>query len=423
MPHLYSVPEDVLLPTKIITPPRGSSSPSPPTSGFPEFIPDDLETMGARSSSCLTHTNEYEDEEMDFTQMFQEGSSKRRDAQPLGSSSTVTEDREYDGDAENRKPSKYNVKPPARKASVPVAITTPTPSASASVRRSSARETLTPSKEATSKPINYSSDRSYGRNGLNHRSVPRAASNEIETPSDSDAAPEEIDANGENTKADACNPPTVPRSLRKRALRQTHPFKYDKHQHNMTVKTGKIANTKNVEKAIKEEIEETPLQPAKKKVRTAGNKVATLAKTKAEPDSLHEQESSKNERLSPAVSIDAFDTSPPATEQQFDPSRAILRVRLNDFAGGAATPIALSDCDNNSKLINFINKTWEFSFGDRKFAYAIASFPWLTEASNILLRPGLAESFSGMVAEIENAPMWTEGNHARCHVEVTIYVQ
>lgn len=343
MPHLYSIPEDILLPTKIVTPPRGSSSPSPPTSGFPEFIPDGLETMGARSSNRLTNARGYEDEEIDFTQLYQEGSSVIRDTQPLGSSSTVTEDRDYDDGADNRKPSKYNVKPPP-------------------------------------------------------------------------------------TKADINSPLTVPRSLRKRTLQQTVPFKFEKHQHSMTKKTGKNVNTENVEMAVKEEMGEAPTQPAKKKARTAGNNAATSVKLKDEPDSSHEQGSSRNRSLSSAVSIDGLGTSLPAPTQRFDPTRAILRVRLNNFAGGAATPITLSECDDNGKLMNFINETvdftqtWEFSFSGKKFAYAIASFPWLTEASNILLRPGLAESFSAMVTEIENAPIWTEGDHIRCHVEVTIYV-
>jgi hypothetical protein len=205
-------------------------------------------------------------------------------------------------------------------------------------------------------------------------------------------------------------------NLRKRTLQQTNPFKFDKHKH-LAQKTGQHTNTKKIENEVQQEIEGSQKQPVKKKARVSGGS-ATKNKSSASVSRSH-----STSKARPPSSVPFATASPEAdNNDDFDPARTVLRVRLDGFAGAAA-PIPLIQCDGIDKLMDFIVDSWEWSFNGKLFSYAVASFSWLSDKSNILLRPGMEASFQLMVSEIEHAPVWREGHHAKCEVDVTVYVQ
>ena len=75
-------------------------------------------------------------------------------------------------------------------------------------------------------------------------------------------------------------------------------------------------------------------------------------------------------------------------------------------------------------LIALLIESWEWKYKPASFSYAIASFPWLDDKSNILLRPGLSDSFENMVREAESASAWGEkGCKAIWQVDITVYVE
>jgi hypothetical protein len=98
-----------------------------------------------------------------------------------------------------------------------------------------------------------------------------------------------------------------------------------------------------------------------------------------------------------------------------------LKVWRDGFPAAGA-PTTLQACDAEDKLFDFMTKSWGWSFNDDSIRYAIISFPWLTESSNILLRPALKESFDKMVEEATKAPVWKKGAGASCEINITVYL-
>ncbi|EXJ85391.1 hypothetical protein A1O1_05755 [Capronia coronata CBS 617.96] len=202
------------------------------------------------------------------------------------------------------------------------------------------------------------------------------------------------------------------RALRKGTIQQTRPFKFEKHQHNLVQSGGKDVKVETIEEAVQHDIADTPERPARKRARrstTGSEKVTTM--------------SSKIRKRRRSVSFDDCSASTKLCgTTQSDHARTTLRVWLDGFPG-ASTPTTLRDCDDLDKLITFVLKSWEWSFNGRVFHYAIASFPWMSTDSNILIRPGLEDSFRKMLCEIENSPVWADqGLQATCEVKITVYL-
>ncbi|KIX97033.1 uncharacterized protein Z520_07147 [Fonsecaea multimorphosa CBS 102226] len=413
-PNVFSKRED-LLPKSIIEPPNPCSAPSPPTSGLSDLV-DDADVMFSRVSQSCTRKGPLDPEEVtvnDFGRYFPH---KQQEAEISDSDFELKEDDDDDDETVQERPSKYNVKPPARPSTQFDAIATPTLSAPQSPRktpRTPSTPQATPMKTRSSTSTAHSLSKSPFRGWRGSRRTPPAAAPEL-SPSERAATTIAYDLLDKDSVEDAELPGVPERNLRKRTLQQTNPYKFDKHRHQLSRKTGRAANSKKVEKAVKEEIDVTGKQLTTKKLRvSSGDSAKALTLMKQAPDNRNRSKSVCSVTPSPEI----------YPGNVFDLARTTLRVRLDGFPGGAATLITLGECEDNDKLIDFILKSWEWKFKGAGFSHAVVSFPWLSKQSNILLRPGLTESFQGMVTEIENAPVWTEGGHARCDIEVTVYLQ
>ncbi|EXJ79597.1 hypothetical protein A1O3_07876 [Capronia epimyces CBS 606.96] len=205
------------------------------------------------------------------------------------------------------------------------------------------------------------------------------------------------------------------RALRKRTIQQTYPFKFEKYRHNLVKSIGKSVEVQTIEEAVQHEIGDTPPQSARKKAR--------LSATASERTSTSIAKRGQSYRCRSASVEIGGSLTKLIGSSGYDPTRTTLRVWLEGFPG-ASTPTTLKDCDNVEKLMDFIISSWEWSFNARAFHYAIVTFPRLTADSNILIRPGMTDSFRKMVDEIENSPVWAEeGAKATCEVKITVYLQ
>ena len=404
MPRIQVHEDEDILPTWTPTLPRSRNPPSPPTSGIPGLLDDDddADLIHPHSSRNLPLARSTASEEIDFDDFYSETDHPhhRRDTETLQTDSLIKkEDSDPNDHSRNKKPSKYNTKPPpinsAPTAAMPTLRNSPS---SGSVRNSprNHKSIVSPvkSSSSTSTPSEHSSKPgSKTASGL--YSV-RSGTIGTPTPNHNDAD-EVNETDEEGDGAEESEDESLPeRPLRKRTLKQKNPFKFDKHQH-QAQKTGKGSTTKNIEKAVKEEIVGTQRKPPKKKARTSGSSAGIVAtKAKAKKSSID--------------------------KPVFDPAKVTLRVRLDGFAGGAA-PITLERCSDIKKLMDFIIDSWDWNFNGGRFSHAIASFPWLDADSNIVFRPGFEDSFQDMVTKAGNAPIWTEGDNARCEVDVTVYVR
>ncbi|KAL6244636.1 hypothetical protein RBB50_008164 [Rhinocladiella similis] len=205
------------------------------------------------------------------------------------------------------------------------------------------------------------------------------------------------------------------RSLRKRTVQQTNPYKFDKYKHTISSKTGHSADSEDVEDAVYEEIEMTQTRLSSKKKQSRASTAGNKRKPKARPL----KQNSKRRRFTSSASVTAEDSK----VSTFDPGRVTLKVWLDGFpaAGAPTTLLASGDVDS---LFDFIVKSWGWSFDGASIRYAVISFPWLSEESNILLRPGLRESFTKMVSEIEKADCWKSGeDEASCEIKITVFLQ
>ncbi|KIW90344.1 uncharacterized protein Z519_08988 [Cladophialophora bantiana CBS 173.52] len=418
IPNEFSKRED-LLPATIIEPLNPGSCPSPPTSRLVDLI-EDLDIMYSRAAHSFSRAPSLEEEGTgdDLGRYFP----RRQQGIEISESEfeLEDEDEEYEDGTEERRPSKYDVKPPARLSVQPRDATASTHSTPRSVYRSSKiqhsqQATPTGARSPISTPRRSEASRFRGSG----RSLPSRAppTPEFSLPEDIVAAAKD-DLYDENNAEDTKGSAFVERNLRKRTLQQTKPDKFDKHRYNLSRKTGHEANPKKVEKAIQDEIGVREHKQTKKKPRGSSR---NSTKSKAKTSTPREQTADKRRLSNSAGSV----SPSPETDSEhvFDPARTTLRVCLDGFHGGAAIPIPLNECDSNDKRVDSILKFWGWKFTGTGFSYAIVSFPWLTEQSNILLRPGLPESFKGMRAEIENAPIRAEGRHERCDVQVTVYQQ
>jgi hypothetical protein len=202
-------------------------------------------------------------------------------------------------------------------------------------------------------------------------------------------------------------------------VQQTNPFTFDKHQFNLAKSTGKVVDVDLVEEAVPDEIEMTERRGARKKARasTTRNRRGTASTQHQASRPLAIKARRCDSVASSAASARVRSSHNP------DLSSITLRVWLDGFPRGSC-PTTLEACITNDELINFINKAWGWCFDGKVFSFATASFPWLTADANILIRPGLEDSFRKMVVEIHNAPVWEEkGDEGTCEVKIMVYLQ
>lgn len=201
------------------------------------------------------------------------------------------------------------------------------------------------------------------------------------------------------------------RSLRRRTIQQEHPYKYEKIQYDLAKSTGTAAPVDEVEDAVQEEIGSTQKQSARRKERRP------LGGSKGRKVNAVVSKSQKQRRRS----VSLLSTTSSAASPDFE--RTTLQIWLDGFNGGA-TPIPLSKVVGIDHLIELMVQNWEWKFEGQSFSYAIASFPWLSHDSNIVIRNGMKDSFQKLLDEVKAAPMWAQGGgEVRCEVKIRVYVQ
>jgi hypothetical protein len=238
----------------------------------------------------------------------------------------------------------------------------------------------------------------------------RRKSNRSNSP---ESAPQ--DAKQENIEEDREEEEKTPassRSLRRRTIQQTHPYKFDRIQHDLMKSSGTVALADEVEDVIQEEIQSTQKPNPRKKARlSTGSSKSHNAKA-----TTSKSQKPKRRRSGSLLSIASSAPSP-----EFE--RTTLQIWLDGFKDAAA-PISLSKVDDVDQLIEFINEIWGWKFEGQRFSYAIASFPWLSDGSNILIRSGMKDSFQKLMQQVKAAPVWAEGGDgAICEVKIMVYVQ
>ncbi|EXJ64568.1 hypothetical protein A1O7_00905 [Cladophialophora yegresii CBS 114405] len=418
LPAFLIYEDDILIATKTITPTQGDAPLSPPTSGLPDFTGESDVMYSTGSNYFHSATRVSAEREFDLSDEFgADCASQQQDPRPYQPAFAIKEDPAHVNDVENRRSSKYDTKPPPSGPTQVSIMATPTSSSPITVRRNPrpdrseatpARGKLTASKsrQLSAKPPPAPSSRRQNLQTMT----------DLGPKVEDDPSTDHSDSEDEDSTDEKGDHFPTERNLRKRTVQQTNPFKFDKHKH-IAQKTGQQINTKKIENKVKQEIEGTQKEPVKKRARVSSG---SSTKNKAKASASRDQSASKARRSS---SILSTTVSPEASsDHDFDPARTILRVRLDGFADAAA-PIPLIQCDGLDKLMDFIIDSWRWRFNGDRFSYAIASFPWLSDKSNILLRPGMDASFQLMMTEIEHAPMWTEGYRTSCFVDVTVYVQ
>ncbi|KIV80733.1 hypothetical protein PV11_08216 [Exophiala sideris] len=204
------------------------------------------------------------------------------------------------------------------------------------------------------------------------------------------------------------------RALRKRNINQVLPYKYDKHQHQLTKTIGKTADADLIEEAVQDEIESTQRRSARKRPRTSAGSTKSNSKV---PSS---RRGNRQRRRSPSAASSV--ASEKLTPARPNLAKVTLRIWLENFTA-ASIPTTLKDCDSLETLINFITTSWGWAFNGASFHHAIISFPWLSQNANILLRPELKHTFEKMINEVENAPVWGEkGEDATCEIKIVVYL-
>ncbi|KEF58150.1 uncharacterized protein A1O9_06074 [Exophiala aquamarina CBS 119918] len=205
--------------------------------------------------------------------------------------------------------------------------------------------------------------------------------------------------------------PAGSRSLRRRTIQQEHPYKYDKIRYDLAKSSGSAAPVDKVEDAVQENVESTQKQNARTKERRS------IGSGKGRKANTVTPRSEKQRRRS--VSLLSITSS--AASPNFE--RTTLQIWLDGFSRGAA-PVPLSKVVGADHLVELIIQNWGWKFEGQSFSYAIASFPWLSHDSNIVIRSGMTDSFQKMLDEVKAAPVWAQGGgEVRCEVKITVYVQ
>lgn len=207
------------------------------------------------------------------------------------------------------------------------------------------------------------------------------------------------------------------RNLRRRTIQQTHPYQFEKIQYNLEKATGVAALSEDVEDAIQEVIDSSPKakpKPRRKGKQLTGGHKAGNAKTK-KGKNVEPRRGRSGSMLSETSSVALPDIL----------ERTTLQIWLDGFSCAAA-PVSLSKVKDVDQLMDRMIDNWEWKFEGKVFSHAIASFPWLSKESNILIRPGMTDSFLKLMREVMVAPVWAEqaGDQEKsCDVKVVMFLQ
>ncbi|RVX67947.1 hypothetical protein B0A52_08552 [Exophiala mesophila] len=264
--------------------------------------------------------------------------------------------------------------------------------------------------------------------GKQRYQVPASQSNDRNSTEVSKQTPTKIT----NWEGDQGHVTSSTRKLRGRTLQQLKPFQFDKVQHNLNTK-GQVVDDQKMEEIVQQSLEKD------RQTRSTGKRSRRLSSEQGP-----EVKGPEEERVQEIVKVEAGDaadkrrkvdnqqrarsvssTTLSCSEFLNDPSRrerTTLKVWLDGFNGGAA-PFPLNQCQEVGAFVDRIIKAWDWQFNGAKFSYAIATFPWLTEDANIVIRTGMTESLQNLMDEVDRAPVWAEGKQARCEVKVTVYVE
>lgn len=409
LPRIRLHEDDVLQP--ITAPPLGRSPLSPPSSHFPhiseesEFI-SSLNSGHFRSSTSTPEYLEFNfSDELDLNPPLHRQLTMPYKAESPDTEATTDSDKE----TKDKKPSKYDLNSPFAPFSKDDTTATITPSRSGSVHMTSRSRgsASTPVKESASasprSSIKPQSKLTREIRSLNNGAIDldKGTSTECDDTAEDDLA----DDDDEQASTE--------RTLRKRTVQQTHPFKFDKHNHNAQ-KAGRTATTKKIEKEVQQEVKGTWQDKGHvSRSSAAQNKRKASTSSKQGAHSKRRSSSSVSKTASPEA--DDHDH-----ESVFDPAKTTFIVRLDGFASAAAA-VSLKECNQVDGLMDFIRENWEWRYNGAVFSYAIASFSWLNDTANIILRPGTKTNFDRVVSEAERAPAWAAGEH--CDIEVTVYLQ
>lgn len=237
---------------------------------------------------------------------------------------------------------------------------------------------------------------------------------DIENRNSQSATPEDVkEEDIEEPRIKEATPPSS-RSLRRRTVQQTHPYIFELMQHNLAKSTGVPAMPDELEDAVQEVIDSTPKEKIRKKAR-----LSTGAKKKRKSTKGNSKTPNPKRRRSESLlSVTSSVASP-----DFD--KTTLQIWLNGFSDGAA-PVTLNKVSDVDELVGVIVQSWGWKFEGQNFSHAIASFPWLSDQSNILIRTGMGESFQKLMQEVTMAPVWAEESEDRaryCEVKVTVFVK
>ncbi|KAK5063190.1 hypothetical protein LTR84_005267 [Exophiala bonariae] len=219
----------------------------------------------------------------------------------------------------------------------------------------------------------------------------------------------------EATKQDPT--PASGRTLRKKTIQQTHPYQFERIQYNLEKATGVAANSEDIE----EMIDSTPKQKPKAR-RSSGRRPGGNKADKANKKSKSKREQTGEPKRGRSDSLISVTSSVRPIDVL---EKTTIQIWLDGFPHGAA-PVGLSKVENIDQLIDRMIDNWDWKFEGKVFSHAIASFPWLSKESNILIRPGMTDSFLKLVGEVKTAPTWTEtaeDKEKSCEVKVTVFLQ
>lgn len=172
------------------------------------------------------------------------------------------------------------------------------------------------------------------------------------------------------------------RGLRKRTLRQEHPYRTDKVEHDLAKKGLK---------ASKSDLEE---------------RVQDVMRSKAKKDSGGPRKK-KQRRL---------DSNTPSTKSESIAAEVIARTWLSK-ATSAHIPVKLN-MTSVSELFDKLEESWHSVLEDQRIKHCVASFSWLDEDANILLlRVDDGTAFGELVRETKHKPVGKDQKHT-----VNIYI-
>lgn len=167
------------------------------------------------------------------------------------------------------------------------------------------------------------------------------------------------------------------RSLRKRTMRQEHPFRTDKVEHDLA-KKGLKASESDLEERVQD-----VMQPKAKK-------------------NSGEPRKRKKQRRQDSVAV--------STSSELVAADVIARTWYGK-ATEAHIPVKLDDMSSVSELFDKLEASWHSMLDNQRIAHCVASFPWLGKDANIfLLRVDDGTAYGELMREARQGPV-TNAKH------------